>query len=269
MTAHSEALALQARSSAIKMCAQANASHIGSALSCIDLLAVLYAGAASITPENQQDQTRDVVLVSKGHAAAGLYAVLAHSGFIPQEDLTTYCGDGSMLSGHITANVPGVELSTGSLGHALAFGCGIALSRKRQERPGHVFAILSDGECDEGSIWESALFANHHRLDNLTAIIDRNGLQSLGPTEETLGLEPLPDKWRAFGWQVSEVDGHDHDQLWAAATARSHSPQVIIASTVKGRGVSFMEGAVLWHYRSPQGSDLAQALLEIGTRTHA
>lgn len=249
------------------MCGHAKAAHIGSSLSVIDILAVLYSGAANIDPSTVDDPDRDVVIVSKGHAAAGVYAVLGNAGFFPLDWLDNYCVDGSPLGGHVTkGRVPGVELSTGSLGHGLPFGVGVALGRMRQGRGGHVFVVMSDGEQDEGSNWEAALLAGHHELVNLTVIIDRNGIQSLDSTEATMRLEPLADKWSAFGWDSLDVDGHDHATLGQALqSARSQPrPTVVIAHTVKGKGVSFMENQVLWHYRPPTGEALQQALQELG-----
>jgi transketolase len=245
------------------MCAKAGASHIGSSLSVIDILAVLYGRVANISAASAQDPERDIVLVSKGHAAAGVYSVLAHSGYFPLEWLDSYCRDGAPLGGHVTANVPGVELSTGSLGHALPFGVGQALVAAREGSARRTYVVLSDGECDEGSNWEAALLASHHHLGNLTVVIDRNGLQSLTTTELTLRLEPLADKWAAFGWATANVDGHDHDQLAQALSAREGRPSVVIAKTIKGRGVDYMEGQVPWHYKSPTPEQLAQALAQL------
>ncbi len=258
-----EALARASRISAVTMCSSAGAAHIGSSLSVIDILSVLYGSVASIHPDTIDSPDRDVVLLSKGHAAAGLYAVLAHSGYFPLWWLDSYCSDGARLGGHVTHGVPGVEFSTGSLGHALPFGLGQALVAQRENSNRRVFVVVSDGECDEGSNWEAALLAAHHSLGNLTVIIDRNGLQSLATTEMTVRLEPLADKWRAFGWHVSEVDGHDHRQLIDSLLSCQTMPTVVIARTVKGRGVDFMEGAVNWHYKSPNSEELAAALVQL------
>jgi transketolase len=201
--------------------------------------------------------------MSKGHAGAVIYAALAEVGYIGVETLLTHCGDGSTLSGHVSSEVPGVEVSTGALGHGLGIATGMALAARHRGMDHRVFALLSEGDCDEGSTWEAALFASHHRLSSLVSIIDYNKLQSLGPVEKTVALEPFGDKWRAFGWTVSEIDGHDHEQLEAALSMDAGTPHCIIAHTVKGRGVSFMENSVLWHYRSPQGDELEAALLEL------
>ena len=186
---------------------------------------------------------------------------------MPVEKLKTHYQNGSDLSGHVShKGIPGVELSTGSLGHGLPVAAGMALSAKIDCRDHRVFALMSDGECDEGSNWEAILFSSHHKLDNLVAIIDRNRLQSINSTEETLALEPFVDKWRAFGWDVVEVDGHDHYELFKVCTKResaSGKPLCVIANTTKGKGVSFMEDQVLWHYRSPQGDEYDAAILEL------
>jgi transketolase len=264
----SEEVAKRARVTALHAAHTGQTSHIGSALSVIDILSVIYSGAAKISPDTVDDPDRDVVIVSKGHAAAGVYAVLAQTGFFPTSWLDDYCLDGARLGGHVTSHhVPGVELSTGSLGHGLPYGLGVALAARRLKRPTHVFVVMSDGECDEGTTWESALIAAHHELDNLTVVIDRNRIQSLADTESTVRLEPFGEKWAAFGWNVLEVDGHDHQMLRSALGATvENKPTVLICETVKGKGVSFMEGTVLWHYRSPNDELLAAALAEVEGR---
>ena len=234
-------LALAARREIITMTNAAKASHVGSALSVVDILSVLYTGAANVTPESQEEVDRDIVILSKGHAAAALYAVLSLQGFFPNEWLQRYCENDAPLGGHVTSKgVPGVELSTGSLGHGLPYGLGIAMARKFSGITGRVFVVMSDGECDEGTTWESAMIANHHNLDNLTVIIDRNRIQSLTFTEDTLKLEPFPDKWKAFGWEVRVENGHDSKALSKAFT-KSINPVCVIAETTKGKGVDFME----------------------------
>ena len=256
-------LALQARQEILKMTSKAKASHVGSALSVIDILSVIYSGVANIGPSNMNKSDRDVVILSKGHAASAIYSILALKGFFSIQWLEQYCGDGAPLGGHVTSKgVPGVELSTGSLGHGLPYGLGIALSRKRSSAPGRVFVVMSDGECDEGTTWESALLANHHELDNLTVVVDRNGIQSLKETELTLRLEPFAQKWKSFGWDVHEIDGHDYQELTRSLIEQS-KPTVVIAKTIKGKGVSFMENSVLWHYRPPNDEELSRALTEV------
>ena len=231
-----------------------------------DLLAVLYGGILRVDPSRPGWPERDRFILSKGHGAAAGYAVLAEVGFFPVEWLETYCQDGSKLAGHLTNTVPGVELSTGSLGHGLPVGAGMALAAKRDGNPARVFVLLSDGELDEGSNWEASLFAAHHQLENLVAIVDYNKIQSFGTVDEVLRLEPLADKWRAFGWACSEIDGHDHEAIRAALSAvpkEPGKPTVVVAHTIKGKGVSFMEDTLAWHYKSPSDEQLVQALHEL------
>jgi transketolase len=260
-------LSQQIRAQVLQMTHRAKSGHVGSSFSIADLLAVLYAKILRVRPDEPEWPDRDRFLLSKGHGAAALYATLADRGFFPGDWLNEFYADGTLLAGHVTHHgVPGVEVSTGSLGHGLPLGCGMALAAKRDGRPVRVFVVMSDGECDEGSNWESALFAPHHRLDNLTAIIDYNKIQSFGSVEEVLNLHPLAEKWRAFGWAVSEIDGHNFEQIVAAlenVPTQPNRPTCVIAHTVKGKGVSFMEGQLLWHYRSPDASELQAALREL------
>lgn len=239
----------------------ANASHVGSCLSVVDILATLYGSVANVGSHNLDSTTRDRIILSKGHAAAALYSVLAEVGFIDETELHTYANDGARLGGHATATVPGVELSTGSLGHGLPYGLGLALFLNRTGRGGNVYVVMSDGELDEGTTWESALIANHLKLDNLRVIVDRNRLQSLKSTEETIALEPLKDKWESFGWKVEVCNGHDPEAIKLAL--RGNGPLIVIADTVKGWGVDFMENSVSWHYRSPDEEQLRSALSQL------
>jgi transketolase len=256
-------LALSARRELIMMTSAANASHVGSALSVVDILSILYTGSARITPETLEEADRDIIILSKGHAAAALYSVLGLQGFFPIDWLKQYCQNDAPLGGHITSKgVPGVELSTGSLGHGLPYGVGIALARKLSGVAGRVFVVMSDGECDEGTTWESAMIANHHNLDNLTVIVDRNRIQSLTFTEDTLRLEPFADKWKAFGWETRVENGHDFEAL-AKAFTKSNSPICVIAETTKGKGIDFMENSVLWHYKSPAEEDVKNAFSQL------
>lgn len=259
------ALAKRIRLHALRMTSGAGSAHIGSVFSMSDLLAVLYGQVLNVDPRRPQSPGRDRFILSKGHAGAGVYAALAEVGFFPVEKLSSHCQDGSDLSGHVShKGVPGVEFSTGSLGHGLSVGAGMAYSAKLAEKKHRVVVLLSDGECDEGSNWEAILFAAHHKLDNLLAVVDYNKIQSLGSVADTLGLEPFADKWAAFGWDVVEIDGHDHDAIRAATEATGVGrPRCVIAHTVKGRGVSFMEHSVLWHYRSARGEELAEAEKEL------
>ena len=260
----SHEVASLARASALQMTFASKASHIGSSLSMIDILSVIATGV-ELAPNGKLG---DELIISKGHAAAGAYAVLAHSGYIPLNLLEMYSMDGSPLGGHVTStHVPVINLSTGSLGHGLPFSLGRALAKKRLEIQGQSFVILSDGECDEGSNWEAALLASHLELDNVSVIIDRNFLQSLKSTEETVRLEPLPEKWLAFNWDVAVVDGHSHEELQRAIFRKSNKPKLTIANTVKGYGVSFMENSVPWHYKSPNAEELTRALNELQARS--
>ena len=243
------------------MTSLANASHVASALSVVDILATIYEGTANISASNLNDPSRDIIILSKGHAAAALYSVLALKRFFPIEWLEKYCQDDAFLGGHVTSkDVPGVELSTGSLGHGLPYGLGIALSRKLSNIEGKTIVIMSDGECDEGTTWESALLANHHDLTHLIVIVDRNRIQSLASTEETLKLEPFDEKWKSFGWEVRSIDGHNYEDLASAITKDSKHPVCIIAETIKGKGIDFMENTVLWHYKSLDENELQEAL---------
>lgn len=245
---------------------RANASHIGSGLSMADLLAVLYGKILRVDPGQPDWAERDRFILSKGHAAATLYAALAEKGFFPKDWLDHYCVDDSLLSGHVNHAVPGVDFSTGSLGHGLSIGCGVALAAKVDARPYRCFVMLSDGECDEGSIWEAVLFAPHHKLDNLVAIVDHNKIQSFGSVKEVLDLDPFADKWKAFNWGVREVDGHDHEAILAALQSTPFvpgKPSVLIAHTVKGKGIDFMECQLAWHYKSPSVDQLSSALKQL------
>ncbi len=262
------ALARRIRTHTLRMVHKARASHVGSCFSMTDLLAVLYGAVLRVDPARPEWEDRDRFLLSKGHGAAAIYATLAECGFFPAERLDTYCQDGTALAGHITHyGIPGVEASSGSLGHGLSCACGMALAGKADARPYRVFCLLSDGECDEGSVWEAALFAPHRRLDNLVAVVDYNKIQSFGTVKEVLDLHPFADKWRAFGWAVREVDGHDVDATLAALRAvpfEAGKPSCVLAHTVKGKGVRFMEDKLEWHYRSPDAGQLASAVAEVG-----
>lgn len=259
-------LAQRIRCQALRMVTRAKASHIGSALSITDIMAVLYGGALRVSPTAPDHPDRDRFILSKGHACVAVYAALAETGFIDRTLLDSYGTDGSMLMAHISHKVPGSEFSTGALGHGLPFGTGKALAAKRRGMNWRTVVLTSDGEWGEGSNWEAALFAAHHGLDNLLCILDYNKLQSLRSVDETLRLEPLHSKFAAFGWAVREVDGHDHDALAQAMTGAAWDPgkpMMLIAHTTKGKGVSFMENKVEWHYRNPTPQLLEAALAEI------
>lgn len=257
------------RTHALRMVHRANASHIGSALGIVEILGVLYGpgGLLRVDPSQPDAPNRDRFILSKGHACVALYAALAQRGYFALEELNTYGTDTTRLMAHASHRVPGVELSTGSLGHGLPVGCGLALAAKRMKQGYRTWVLLSDGEMDEGSNWEGILFAAHHCLDNLTILIDANGIQSLGPVETTLNLEPLVQKLEAFGWNCCEVDGHNTEALREALLTRHAQadgrPVALVARTVKGRGVSFMERQVAWHYKAPNAQQLELALQEV------
>lgn len=270
--APTEELARRMRCRALEMVTRARASHIGSALSIADIVAVLYGRILQVDPAQPQHPDRDRFILSKGHACVAVYAALAETGFFDPALLETYGSDGSELMAHISHKVPGAEFSTGALGHGLPFGTGKALAAKRQGKSWRTVVLTSDGEWGEGSNWEAALFAAHHQLDNLLCVIDYNKLQSLTTVDETLRLEPLHSKFEAFGWAVQEVDGHDHEALAAALDAgtwQRGKPAMLIAHTIKGKGVSFMEHRVEWHYRNPTPELLAEALAEVEGAAHA
>ena len=243
-----------------------HASHIGGAYSCIDILATLYGAVAHVYPSAPKDPVRDRIVLSKGHAGSALYAILAESGFFATDLLKSYYSDGSVFSGHIShRGVPGVEFSTGSLGQGVCVACGMALSAKIRGQKHHVYAIIGDGESEEGSVWEMALFAAHNKLDNFTVIVDANGLQAMGECVKETGMGRHEEKWLAFGWNVVSVaDGNDCEQLLKAFSRKTEGmPNLIVAHTVKGKGVSFMENEIIWHYRDPQGEDYENAVREL------
>jgi transketolase len=261
-------LALRLRRHVLRMCNLGGSSHVGSCLSIADIMAVVYGRVLRHDPARPGWAERDRFILSKGHAAACMYAVLAERGFFPRETLDLYYRNGSRLSGHVSAKgVPGVEFSTGSLGHGLGVGAGMAFQLRRLGGARRTIVLLGDGECDEGSVWEAALFAAHHRLGRLCAIIDYNKLQSLGSVADTIALEPFDAKWQSFGWRVVHVNGHDHEALHGALSqpgSALDAPLCIIAHTIKGAGVPFMENQVLWHYRVPRGAEYDAALDALG-----
>jgi transketolase len=224
-----------------------------------DLLAVLYSDVANVNPKNPNMENRDKIILSKGHAGAGIYSALANMGFFDRDILKTHYANGSVLSGHVShKGVPGVEFSTGSLGHGLSIGSGLAYGAKLNNSTEKIYVILGDGECDEGAIWEAALVSKHFKLNNLIAIVDYNKMQSLDFVENTISLHPLDKKWESFGWNVISIDGHNHNHLYSAfnqAKSSIFKPTVILANTIKGKGISFMENNILWHYRFPHSGD--------------
>ena len=243
---------------------RANVGHIGPALSVVEILASLYSGVLSIG--RPEDPDRDRFVLSKGHAALALYATLFLKGFITREELDSFCTDGTPVGVHPEHRLSGVDFSTGSLGQGLAYGTGAALAARMDRSARRVYALLSDAECNEGSLWESVMFAAHHQLSALTAIVDDNGQQALGRTREVLDLQPLAEKWRVFGWHATEVDGHSVaalDQAFAAAREVDDSPSVLIARTLCGKGVSYMEGKVEWHYLPMSDEEYGRALIDL------
>lgn len=242
---------------------KAQSSHIGSNFSCIDLLTVLY-DIANVDKDLKGD--RDRIVISKGWVAAAVYLFLAEKGIIPKEDLETYCKDGSKYIGLVEPKVRGIEAAGGSMGFGLPFGVGFALAKKIKKEKGKAFVLMSDGEMDCGTTWESALIGAHNKLDNLLVIVDANELQAMGKVKEILNIEPLKDKWEAFGWEVREIDGHNFEEIEKALVvppSREGKPVAVIARTVKGKGVSFMEGDNIWHYKAPSEEEYQRALKEL------
>ncbi len=256
------------RRSVIEIATPVRSSHTGGAFSATDLLVALYFEILKIDPKDPKDPDRDIFIYSKGHSSSALYSTLVERGFAGREILKEYYVDGGRLSGHpVINNMPGVEVSTGSLGHGLPIGVGMALARKADKKSSRVFVMVSDGECDEGSVWEAAMLAGFTKLDNLTVIVDYNKIQSLAHVAEVLDLEPFKKKWEAFGWSAQEINGHDFNEILGALgklPLESGKPSVVIAHTIKGKGVSFMENKVAWHYKSlDDPKDYQKALEEI------
>ena len=257
----------QLRAQVVELSHHAKAAHLASSLSCVDILAVLYESVLRLKDDDPGWPDRDRFVLSKGHAAAALYAVLARKHILTNDQLRSYGQEGSLLEEHPSPRLDGIEAATGSLGHGLSIGNGIALGSRIQGQGFKVYVLLSDGECNEGSTWEAALFASRHQLSNLCAIIDYNKWQATGRSQEVLAIDPLAEKWRAFGWEVDEVDGHDHEQLEAKLCAHSEKgPRMIVAHTVKGKGISFMEDDNNWHYRIPTSEEVQLAKAELGVK---
>jgi transketolase len=261
-------IAAQLRGKVIEMSHKAGTAHLGSSLSCCDIVAAAYWHVTRIDPKNPLDPLRDRFILSKGHAASTLYAALAMRGFFPLEELDTFGQDGGKLAEHPPANLlPGVEAATGSLGHGLPIGIGMAMAGRIKKQSYRIHALLSDGECNEGSVWEAAMFAAAHKLENLCIIVDYNKWQATARSNETLALAPLRAKWEAFGWDAVEIDGHDIGtvaRLMDNVPNGSGKPVAIIANTIKGKGVSFMEDDNNWHYRAPTAEEVAKAHKELG-----
>ncbi len=261
-----ERLANRLRKHSIRMINRAKSSHVGGNFSMAEIMAVLYGRILKLKPEQPDWEDRDRFILSKGHAAAIYYAVLAERGFFPIEWLDSFYTNGARFAGHASQGVPGIEISSGSLGHGLPMADGMALAAKIDEKSYRIYSVLSDGECQEGSTWEAVMFAAHHHLDNLVVIVDYNKIQAMGNVSDIVNLEPFAERWRSFGWSVQEVDGHNVSALVNSLEAipfTSGKPSCVIAHTIKGKGVSFMENTVLWHYRSPQGEEYDSAMLEL------
>jgi transketolase len=256
--------AKEIRKRLLQMIHEGKTGHTGGALSSVDILVSLYYAVMNIDPDDPKCPERDRFILSKGHSVEGLYCILADKGFFPEEELRTFSQYGSRLIGHPSMKVPGIEANTGALGHGLSIGVGTALGLKLDDRTQRVFVLMGDGELAEGSIWEAAMSASNFKLDNLTGIIDRNGLQISGNTEDVMALECLRAKWEAFGWAVTETDGHDYDALIENLNMTCPGqPHLIIAATTKGKGVSFMENNAKWHHGAPTAEQLEQALNDL------
>ena len=264
-----EKKATQIRRDLLKLIYDGKTGHTGGSLSCTDILTVLYYGVMKVEPSNPKWEDRDRFILSKGHSVEGYYSILGDMGFFPREELKTFSSFGSKFIGHPNNKVPGVEMNTGALGHGLSVSVGIALAAKMRGRKHRVFTLMGDGEQAEGSVWEAAMAGAHYKLDNLVAIVDRNKLQISGNTEEVMALDSLEDKWRSFGWEVVEADGHDCAQLLKVFTNAPRvkgKPTLIMANTTKGKGVSFMENAAHWHHGVPSSDQLELALKELSEK---
>lgn len=256
-------LAQETRKTVLRLIYEGQSSHIGSNFSCIDILTVLY-NIANVDKDLKED--RDRIMISKGWVAATVYTLLAEKGIIPKEDLKTYYKDGSKYIGLLEPYVRGIEAAGGSMGFGMPFGVGFAIAKKIKKEKGRVFVLMSDGEIAIGTTWESALIAAHHKLDNLCVIVDMNGLQAMGKVEDILNIEPLRNKWKSFGWEVREIDGHNYKEIEKALVSpplHQGKPVVIIAKTIKGKGVTRFENNNLYHYKQLDYSEYTEALAEL------
>lgn len=261
-------IAHELRIDILRMFHQSKTGHLAPALSCIDILTVLYFGGI-INESNLFSQNRDRVILSKGHACAALYAVLARVGYFPREELLTFYQKNTRLGGHPNIVLPGIETATGSLGHGICFGTGTAKAAKVNSKDYKTYVIIGDGESQEGSVWEAAMFAANQHLDNLIVILDRNGLQASTSIDEIAPLEPIKEKWQSFGWNVEEVDGHDFDamqQVFEKAKIENEKPTIVVANTIKGKGISFAQNNPEWHSRAPKGEEWEKVCQEFGIR---
>ncbi len=265
-----EEIAKEVRRDIMRTAYKGGSGHIASALSAVEIMTALYfGGILRYDPANPYWEDRDKLVLSKGHASLVLYSVLKRIGYITQKELDSFCSPGSALGGEPRlGDIPGVEATTGSLGHGLSFAIGIAIANRLDKRSSRTYAILGDGECQEGSVWEAALSAAHYRLDNLTVILDCNSLQAMDSTENIVSLNPLMEKWNGFGWSVVEINGHDLDQICTALKEDRESaitkPRIIIAHTIKGKGISFMENVPIWHYRMPNSEEMGIVRRDLG-----
>jgi transketolase len=251
----------------IEQSLESGVGHIGSALSIVEIMAALWGHVLRDPATSRPD--RDRFILAKGHAALALYSAMRWKRLIDEDLFHTYCKDGSILAAHPESALPGVEVATGSLGQGLSVGCGLAIALRRRLSPGRVFVLMSDAECNEGQVWEAAMFAAQHQLSNLKAIIDLNGFQAMGPTAEIIDMTPMADRWRAFGWSVQDVDGHDLESLLQALSPPGHEhgkPSLVVAHTTLGKGVAYMEDQVEWHYRNLTAELADEALSQIGCR---
>lgn len=260
-------LSRRVRKTVLDMLYKTRSPHIASSFSVVEILVSLYFETLSVSPEDPLNPNRDRFILSKGHACPALYATLLERGFMDREDISGFSVNGGLFEEHPNINIKkGIEVSTGSLGHGLSIGIGMALAAKSDGRSYKVYVLLGDGELNEGSVWEAAMFASHYQLDNLVAIIDYNKLQATGRTSEVMNLEPLSRRWESFGWATREVDGHSFEQIIESLSDSPFSPgkpSVIIAHTIKGKGVSFMEDELLWHYRAPDNMEYYLAIKEL------
>ncbi|MBU3189392.1 transketolase [Clostridium bowmanii] len=263
-----KAIAREVRKDIVTMITESHSGHPGGSLSCVEIITTLYFNEMNVSAENKHDPDRDRFVLSKGHAAPALYSVLAEKGFFDKEELLGLRKLGSRLQGHPNMNtVPGVDMSTGSLGQGISAAVGMALAGKLDKKNYRVYTLLGDGELAEGQVWEATMSAAHYKLDNLTAFVDHNGLQIDGKVSEVMGSDPVDDKFLAFGWNVITVDGHDFDQIKNAIEAAKKTkakPTVIICETIKGKGVSFMENEACWHGTAPNKEQCQKAIDEIG-----
>mgnify|MGYP001255684436 CR=1 FL=1 len=259
-----QSIAKNIRKSILKMTLYSKSSHIGAALSIVEILTLLYFHILKIDPKIPGKPDRDIFILSKAHGSAALYSILAEKGFFSKSLLEKYYVDEGVLPGHVDKDsVPGIEFSAGSLGHGFPVAVGMAIANNTSENKRKIYTIIGDGESNEGSVWEASMLASHLKLNNLTVVLDYNKIQSFGRTNEVINQEPIGDRWKSFGWEVLEVDGHDYGKLITAFEKKTDKPKIIIAHTIKGKGISFMEDKLEWHYKSPDSEQYKQAIEEL------